>query len=156
MTDFKVIETQEQLDAVIKDRIARAEKKVADGYADYEELKKAKADYEQQIADLTEQLKAKDEAITGNNDVVSQLQAKVKDYELASVRTRIAHEVGLPYELANKLAGDDEDTIRADAQNMVGFIKPKQVAPMGGAEPVDSGDPHKAAMQNLLKNIERR
>lgn len=155
MTDFKVIETQEQLDAVIRDRIARAEKKVADGYADYEELKKAKADYEQQIADLTEQLKAKDEAITGNNDVVSQLQAKVKDYELASVRTRIAHEVGLPYELANKLAGDDEDTIRADAQKMVAFIKPKQVAPIGAAEPEISADPHKAAMQNLIHSINK-
>ena len=39
MSDFKVIETQEQLDAVIKDRITRAEAKAAEKYADYDDLK---------------------------------------------------------------------------------------------------------------------
>lgn len=154
--EFKPIETQEQLDAIIGERIARAEKNADKKYADYEDLKKANADYERQITDLTSQLKAKDETITGSESTLTELQARIKQYEMASVKTRIAHEVGLPYELADKLSGDDEEAIRADAQNMVGFIKPKQVAPMGGAEPVDSGDPHKAAMQNLLKNIERR
>lgn len=154
--EFKPIETQEQLDAVIGERIARAEKNALKNYADYDDLKKAKADYEQQITDLTSQLKAKEELITGTDTTIKELQSKIKQYETASVKTRIAHEVGLPYELADKLSGDDEEAIRADAQKMAAYIKPKNVAPIGGAEPVDSGDPHKAAMQNLLKNIERR
>lgn len=154
--EFKPIETQEQLDAVIGERIARAEKNALKNYADYDDLKKAKADYEQQITDLTSQLKAKEELITGTDTTIKELQSKIQQYETASVKTRIAHEVGLPYELADKLSGDDEEAIRADAQKMAAYIKPKNVAPIGGAEPVDSGDPHKAAMQNLLKNIERR
>ena len=154
--EFKPIETQEQLDAVIGERIARAEKNALKNYADYDDLKKAKADYEQQITELTSQLKAKEELITGTDTTIKELQGKIKQYETASVKTRIAHEVGLPYELADKLSGDDEEAIRADAQKMAAYIKPKNVAPIGGAEPVDSGDPHKAAMQNLLKNIERR
>ena len=158
MTEFKTIETQEQLDAVIKDRIARAEKKIADGYADYEDLKKAKADYEEQIAALTEQLKAKEEAITGNDATLKDLQAKVREYEMASVRTRIAHDVGLPFEMANRLRGDDEGTIRADAEQMLSYIKTNNsIAPIGAAEAdMSASDPHKSAMQNLLKDIERR
>ena len=42
MSDFKIIETQEELDAVIKSRLSREREK----YADYENLKKQLADYE--------------------------------------------------------------------------------------------------------------
>ena len=39
MSDFTPIETQEQLDKVIGERIRRAEQKAAEKYADYEDLK---------------------------------------------------------------------------------------------------------------------
>lgn len=156
MSEFTVIETQEQLDAVIKERLARAEKNIRKEYEDYEALKKTNTDYERQITELTSQLKAKEEVLSGNDNTVKELQSKIKKYEMDSVKTRIAHEVGIPYELAEKLTGDDEDAIRADAQTMANYIKPKTVAPIGGAEPIDNADPHKSAMQNLLKNIERR
>ena len=42
MSDFKIIETQEELDAVIKARLSREREK----YADYEDLKKQLADFE--------------------------------------------------------------------------------------------------------------
>jgi len=42
MSDFKIIETQEELDAVIKARLSREREK----YADYENLKKQLADFE--------------------------------------------------------------------------------------------------------------
>lgn len=155
MGDFKVIETQEQLDAVIKDRIARAEKNAVKEFADYEDIKKRNSEFEQQITDLTNQLKAKDETISGYESAKTELETKINKYEMGSLKTRIALETGLPFELAEKLTGEDEETIRADAQKMAQFIKPINKAPIGGAEPIDNSDPRKAAFQSLLKNMER-
>lgn len=105
MSEFKPIETQEAFDAAIKDRIERAKKAAAaeaakqyEGYVSPEDAKKS-AD---QIADLQGQ--------------VADLAAKNTAAELSALRTRIAHETGLPYELADRLRGDDEKAIRADAE----------------------------------------
>ena len=54
MPEFKIIETQEQLDAVIGERISRAEKKAAEKaiekFADYDDVKTKNAEYEKTIA----------------------------------------------------------------------------------------------------------
>ena len=143
MADFKVIETQEQLDALIGDRIARAEKKAAENaakeYADYEELKKKVATYEAQLTDYGKKLRDAQEAAKSHTAEVAVLQAKIKQYETASVKARIAHEVGLPYELANRLTGEDEKAIRLDAETMAKYIS-KPAAPMRSTEqPVGNG-----------------
>ncbi|MBR3321636.1 MAG: hypothetical protein IKG04_06970, partial [Exiguobacterium sp.] len=80
MSDFKAIETQEQLDAIIGERIRRAESKAAEKYADYDSVKHQNDELTAQIADLTKQIKAKDEAISGNKEIVDNLNAKIKDY----------------------------------------------------------------------------
>lgn len=154
MSDFKAIETQEQLDAIIGERIRRAETKAAERYADYDSIKKQNDELTAQIADLTKQIKAKDEAISGNKEIVDNLNAKIKDYETRSVKTRIAHEVGLPYQLADKLSGEDEDAIREDAKKMASFIK-TPAAPIGSFEPThEDEDPVKAEMAALAKQLQ--
>lgn len=154
MSDFKAIETQEQLDAIIGERIRRAESKAAEKYADYDSVKKQNDELTAQIADLTKQIKAKDEAISGNKEIVDNLNAKIKDYETRSVKTRIAHEVGLPYQLADKLSGEDEDAIREDAKKMASFIK-TPAAPIGSVEPThEDSDPVKSDMAALAKQLQ--
>lgn len=155
MSEFKVIETQEQLDAIIGERIARAERKAAEKYADYDDMKTATETLNKQIADLTQQLKEKDEAIAGSKTTVEDLQAKVRQYETASVKTKIAHEVGLPYQLADKLSGDDEDAIREDAKKMAEFIK-RPAAPLGGMEPTqDKKDPVATGLMGMAQAIRK-
>lgn len=151
---FKVIETQEQLDAIIKDRVARAESKAAEKYADYDELKASNEEKDKQIADLSDQIKAQAEKATGSDDKIKELESKVHEYETASVKTRVAHEVGLPYELASKLSGDDEDAIRADAKAMVKFVSKPAAAPLGSSEPDNQNvDPEKAAYKKMLNEL---
>ena len=65
MSEFQIIETQEQLDKVIGERIRRAEQKAAEKYADYEELKTHNAGYVTQIAQLQSQLQAQTDKIAG-------------------------------------------------------------------------------------------
>ena len=154
MSDFQVIETQEQLEAIIKDRIGRAERKAAEKYADYDELKSSIEDKDKQIADLSTQLKEQGEKQGETESTIKTLEDKVHEYEQASVKTRIAHEEGLPYELAARLTGEDEDAIRQDAKNMAKFItKP---APLGSPEPSKGDiDPVDAGLSSMLNQLSK-
>ena len=140
MADFTPIETQEQFDAMIKDRIARVEKSAAEKYSDYDAIKAQNQELANQIAQLTEQLRQQTETIDGNKSIVEDLTAKVHGYETASVKTKIALELGIPYQMADRLSGNDEEEIREDAKSMIGFINSsKPVAPLGSGEPLMTG-----------------
>ncbi len=157
MSDFKVIETQEQLDAIIGERVKRAERRAeeraAEKYSDYEDLKTKAQTYEKQIADLSEQIKGGETKQAEFTKQIEELTGKVHQYETASVKTKIALETGLPYQLADKLSGDDEDAIRADAKRMAEFVK-KPAAPMGSMEPDGSNDnPKDVALMNMARQI---
>jgi len=54
MGEFKVINTQEELDSVIKDRIERERKSISEKYSDYEELKKKNTESEAQVSKLSD------------------------------------------------------------------------------------------------------
>ncbi len=132
MSDFTVIETQEQLDKVIGERIRRAEAKAAEKYGDYEAIKAKNAEYAAQIAQLQE-------TISGNKTTLDALNEKVQSYETASVKTKVALEIGLPYQMAGRLSGTTEEEIRADAKSMLDLIgTQKPVPPIGSGEPVVS------------------
>ena len=125
MPEFKPIETQEALDAIIKDRIERAKKSAADeaakkyeGYLSPDDVKK----HTDQIAALTDKIKESETKI-------ADLTAKNSAYEIASVKTKIAHEVGLPYELADRLSGTTEEEIRKDADALSKFAMHPQATP---------------------------
>lgn len=145
MAEFTVIETQEQLDKVIGERIRRAEEKATERFAekmrDYDAIKAQNEDLTKQIAQLTEQITKQTETIDGNKAVVDDLTAKVHDYESSSLKTKVALEMGLPYQMAGRLSGDDEDAIRADAEALAKLIgSQRPAAPLGSGEPVDSGN----------------
>ena len=86
MSDFTPIETQEQLNAIIGERISRAEQKAAEKYSDYDDVKKQNADYASQLADLQKQLEEQSEKIKGHQTEVETLNAKVRDYDPAGRR----------------------------------------------------------------------
>lgn len=121
-TEFKAITTQEEFDAAIKSRLERCKTstteevtKKFEGYISPEDLNSKTAESQKQIDDLNAQLKIRDGSI-------ADLNAKVKAYETSSVKLRIAHESGIPYELADKLSGDTEEDIRKDAQTFSKYL----------------------------------
>ncbi len=140
MADFTPIETQEQLDRIIGDRIRRAEAKAVEPYADYDALK-------QQVASLTDQISKQAETINGNQAVVDDLNAKIHQYETASVKTAVALELGIPYQMASRLTGDDEAAIRKDAEAMA-----KLIAPINTPAPLPSGGGAKTSTSEMFAN----
>lgn len=141
MSEFKTIETQEELDNIIKDRLDRNTKKITaevtkqfEGYISPDDAAKSKKAFEDEISKLTAQLTEKDTAI-------ADLTAKNTAYETASVKAKIAREYGIPAELADRISGTNEDEYKADAENLAKFVstgKPT-AAPMFSAEPSGKG-----------------
>ena len=154
MADFTAITTQEQFDAAIGERIKRERDTIAKKYADYDDLKNKISDYEKQIGTLSKSIEDSGKKYAGYDKTLADLTAKVKGYETSSVKMRIAHEVGIPYELATRLSGETEDDIRKDAESLAKLVgKPGQTAPpLKSTEPA-GGDTKTAALRALAQNL---
>ena len=142
MADFKEIKTQEEFDAVIGERLKREratiEKEFTAKYADYENLKKESEQNGSKIKKLEEDLAA---AKAAHQKEAEELNSKIKGYETGSVKTRIALELGLPYSLADRLAGESEEDIRKDAEAMAKYLtRQQEPAPLAGTEDPKTGD----------------
>lgn len=127
--EFTPITTQEAFDAAVADRLAP--------YADYDEIKAQNTTYAGQI---------------------EQLNGRIKAYETNELKTRVAHETGIPFDLAQRLTGTTEAEIRKDAQSLAKLLKPP-TPPAPGKTAADdgSGGSKKAALRaftNQLMNKE--
>ena len=129
MADFKPIETQEQFDAMIKGRLEQAERSFIEKYGKTDELKTQLEESAGQIAELTKRLEEANNQIESSKAEMEGLNAKVLKYETDSVKTRVAHEEGLPFEMAGRLTGDNEEAIRADAKSLAKMIKANTSTP---------------------------
>lgn len=135
---FEIIDTQEKFDAAIAERLRRERETVSKKYADYDDLKKKTAEYEATLGTMTKEAKENAKKYSEYDKKLADLQAKVKGYETGSVKTRIAHETGIPFELAERLSGDTEEEIRKDAETLSKFIGGvKKSAPLRNS---DSGN----------------
>ena len=153
MAESTAITPPEQFEAALKDRMDRYAKKF-EGYTSPDDLAKIKADYDTQIATLTKTAEEKAKKYAGYDKELAERDAKIKGYETASVKTRIAHEVGLPYELSGRLSGDTEDDIRKDAESLVGLIgKGHQTAPLASSETTE--DKVKTAVKQLSEKLKK-
>lgn len=147
--EFKPIESQEELDNIIKDRLKRErettnkrfegwispedhQKAIADANKAFDEYKKSHECDEQTIADLT---------------------AKNKEYETASLKSRIAHEVGLGYEWISRIGGSDEESIRADAESLKKLVGSGNPLPTKSTENDKPVDATTAAFKTVLAGI---
>ena len=115
---------------------------------------KAKADkYDADIAALNETisgLRGEKETSTAK---ISELEGKIREYETSSAKMRIARESGLPIELADRLSGSDEESMRKDAESFMKLIKSQNVAPMYKPTGEGANDGKDAVLKNLLQKV---
>lgn len=134
--EFKIIETQEELDNVIKDRLARQKETIESQYQDYGEIKKRKEELETEVGVLNETIKATNNKYANHDTELSELNAKIKDYEMSSMKTKVALQYGIPYDLAGRLVGEDEESLTKDAEKLASLVKQKEpIAPLKNVEP---------------------
>ena len=123
MSEFKVLESQEEFDARIKDRIERAKEKAIEDYKTeikktIDELKSENSSLKNEVAGYKESL----EEVKGKDETIKGLNEKISAFERADVKRNIALEYGLPLKLAEKISGDDEDSMKKDAEGMAKYF----------------------------------
>ena len=158
--EFKAIETQEQLDSIIKDRLQRNDRSWSEKYSGYlspDEVASKTKELEDQISQLGNSLNAATEKTKTDAATIKGLEEKVKSYETASVKSRIAHELGIPYELANRLNGETEEDIRKDAESLKPLVTKTVIPPLRDPESRDpgSGDAKKDSLRKLAQSLKK-
>lgn len=151
MGEFTPINTQEELDKVLASRLQRERDTVTKSFqAQITERDEKITGFESTIKDLNKQI----ETLNGQTGRITELEAKVREYETNSAKMRIARETGLPAELADRLSGADEAAMRNDAENLVKQLKSLQSpAPMYRQTGEGGNDSKDSALRDLLKNV---
>ena len=150
MSEFKPITTQEEFDAAIKERLFREKAK----YSDYDQLKSRVTELEKENVGLKSTIEATNQSKADADKQLEDLQKQITGYETASLRTRVALQHGLPYDLADRLQGTDEESFKADAERLAGYMKRTQpVAPVRETEPVLE-QTENTLYKNLIQGLE--
>lgn len=139
MAEFTPINTQEELNQIIGQRLEQARSAERQKFADYDSIKT-------QLANLQKDMTAKD-------GTIAELQGQLKASRSDLAKTRIALEKGLPQELCSRLVGETEEELRADAEKLSGLItKQKGAPPMRDPEP-NKETAKEAAFRTLLSGM---
>ena len=107
--------TQEELDKIVTDRLARERKKYEG--IDLEDLKRKASEFDRiEEANKTELEKANERA----NSLQAELDSMKKLNEVKEMRERVANEAGIPM---NLLTGETEEDCKAQAQAIKDFAQ---------------------------------
>lgn len=147
---FKPIETQEELNAIIKERLKRereSTEKRFEGWVSPEDHAKAIEDANKAFDDYKK-------VHEGDEQTIKDLTAKNREYETANLKSRIAHEVGLSYEWISRIGGEDEQSIRADAESLKKLVGSGNNAPIPTkSTETETPNPHTASIKTVLNGI---
>lgn len=159
--EFTPITSQEALDAVLKDRLNRQKEKhvremseITDKYKDYDALKSQNNEYEQKISALNSALEESKQKVAGYDSQIAERDAKISAYEVSIMKSNIAATYGLAPELAQRLSGDTEEDLKADAEKLSQIVgKSHKVAPLANATNANMDDGVMSAFKKLNPNI---
>ena len=159
--EFTPITSQEALDAVLKDRLNRQKEKhsrelseVAEKYQDYNVIKEQISHYEEQINALNSALEESRQKVAGYDSQIAEMDAKISAYEISIMKSNIAATLGLAPELAERLTGNTEEELRADAEKLSVIVgKSHRVAPLASQTNANVDDGVMSAFKKLNPNI---
>lgn len=157
--EFTPIETQEQFDAMVKDRVERAKKSAAKEFEtqlkDLEQLKESVTAKETEIGTLKAKITDLEAEKKTSGESYQSMQKELSQVKLSALKQRIAIDAGIPLEMADRLNGEDEESIKEDAEKVKGFWGAKHVAPSFKTEEVPE-DPAEAGFREMAQLFERK
>ena len=132
---FTPIETQEQFDAAIKERLQRDR----ESYAKKFEGWKSPEDIQTLTNEYTEKIKALEDAAAATQQTIAEKDAKIAEgdkYRTDLEKTRIALKAGLKIDYVDRLRGENADEWKKDAELLAkDFAAAHVTAPLGSNEP---------------------
>lgn len=160
MAEFKSINTQEEFDAAVKDRLDRQAAK----FADYDDLKAAKKELDElkgkkldeQLAALQAEYNKAKTTLADHEKIVSDLTTRATNAEHKLKQREIAHAAGIPVELADRINGNTDEEMTKDAEMLAKFAKGVgQTLPLANPEGSGPKDPLTAAYSTLARSIKK-
>ena len=156
--DFTPIETQEQFDSMVKERVERAKKSAVKEFEtqlkDLEQTKEQLATKDSEI----EALKAKINAFEGEKKTSEEsyhaMEKELSELKLKALKTQIAMDNNIPLGMADRIKGEDEEAMRADAEKLAPFVS-KSVAPSYKPEEAPK-DPTEEGYREMARYLERK
>lgn len=142
MADFKTIETQEDFDKMIQKRLEQKEREVLERFKDYsspDDVAALKADFEKKIKESEDAHKKDKETFDAREKELLELKSRAEGAEKKLLKGKIAIEKGIPYELADRLVGDNEDEITKDAETVASYLGAKSAPPAFSHDNKSSG-----------------
>ena len=149
MSEFVPITTQEDFDKAIEERLKEERRTIKSQYSDYLSPDDVKKQYEGYLSPKQVEEKYKDYLTP---EQAAEKDKKITGYEIGSLKTRIARENNIPYELAGRLAGETEEDIRIDAETLAKIWRKQNSAPLASTEP-SGADSKRAAVKRMLSNL---
>lgn len=159
MSDFKIIETQEDFDKAIQSRLKQKDRELADKYKDYlspDDVTALKADYDKQLQNANKLVEEANIKLSTFDETVSNLTQRAETAENKLLKNKVAYENKLPIELSDRLIGSTEEELKADAEKLSGILKPQgHGAPplYTGTQTSQSGNTYEAGMAEVLAGI---
>ena len=144
MSEFVAINTQEEFDKAIAERIAREQKK----YADYDELKKQSAElaelkgkgYEAKITGLETELENVRRSLAEKDKTSGELLTRAEKAEKSLLRRKVADAHKLPAGLADRIHGETKEEMNKDAEALSAFVTTGEAgAPLAGDNQTGTG-----------------
>ena len=157
--EFTPIETQEQFDAMVKDRVERAKKSAAKEFEtqlkDLESIKEQLTSKDAEVEALKAKISDFESEKKTNEDSYHAMEKELSEMKLKALKTKVAMDAGLPADLADRLTGEDEEALKADAEKLASFVGSKHVAPSFKTEEVPT-DPTEAGFREMAQLFERK
>ncbi|MBR4681588.1 MAG: hypothetical protein IKP03_10900 [Fibrobacter sp.] len=148
---FTPIETQEQFDAAIKDRLTRDR----EAYAKRFEGFKSPEDVQAITDQLNSKIKSLEDAAAATQAVIAEKDAKIAEgetYRTDLEKTRIAVAAGLDMKYAKRLNGSTAEEWKKDAEELAkDFRTAHTFPPLGNPEPSGSGKATRTQFADWLK-----
>ena len=148
--------TQEEVNKLVG--TARLEGKDAvrkefEGWMSPDEFAKKTEDMTAQLNGLNDQIKTLTDEQTALKTQLTEKDSEIAKYEIESVKTRIAGELGLSYQAAGFLQGDSEEAIRKSAESLKSLVGTTKTPPLGNPEVPPAEDGVTAAFKKLNPNF---
>lgn len=155
MSEFTAITTQEQLDAVICDRLKRSEEKWQkkfEGFLSPDEVSAKTSDLEKQLNDAMSALDSVNKKVASHEKDIAERDSKIKGYEVRALKHRVANENGLSYDAVDFIQGEDEESIKASAEKFKSLMGKNHSTPPFSNEP-DVSNSKNESIKKLAQSL---
>lgn len=153
---FKAIETQEQFDERIKERLNRAENKIREefkGWTSPDTLKEIQAKHADEIKAIKDAHLKEMEKYSGYDEKFIDQEKKIHSLEITNLKNRIVSEKNLPLSAIEFLSGESEEEISESADRLAKLSMTTHPVGFTRNTETPTGSPKDDALKKMLHDL---